>query len=55
MACKINLMRVSLISAGLLAAVVVFIPYAPSAAQERSATSTDFSAQQEQQNKGKQK
>ncbi len=52
---KINLTRVSLIGASLLAAAVVFVPYAPSAAEGWSATSTDFSAQQEQQNKGKQK
>lgn len=52
---KISLMRVSLISASLFAAAVVFTPYTPSAAQGRSATSTDFSAQQEQQNKGQKK
>jgi hypothetical protein len=52
---KINLARVSLISASLLAAAATFAPYTPSAAQERPATSTDFSAQQDQQNKGKQK
>lgn len=51
---KINLTCVSLVSVSLLAVAVVFIPYAPSAGQERSGTSTDFSAQQEQQNKGKQ-
>ena len=55
MTCKINLPQVSLISASLLVATFMFTPYAPSAAQDRSATSTDFSAQQDQQNKGKQK
>ena len=55
MTCKINLTRISLISASLLVAAVVCTPFAPSAAQDRSATSTDFSAQQEQQNKGQRK
>jgi hypothetical protein len=55
MAPKINLTRVSLFSASLLAAAVVFTPYVPSAAQERSTTTTDFSAQQEQKDRGAQK
>jgi hypothetical protein len=45
---KIDLTRISLISAGLLAATIMFAPCAQSVAQERSATSTDFSAQQQQ-------
>ena len=49
---KIDLTRISLISAGLLAATIMFAPCAQSIAQERSATSTDFSAQQQQDNKG---
>jgi len=49
---KIDLTRISLISAGLLAATIMFAPGAQSVAQERSATSTDFSAQQQQDNKG---
>ena len=49
---KIGLTRISLISAGLLAATIMFAPCTPSAAQERSATSTNFSAQQQQGNKG---
>ena len=44
-----------LFAAGLLAATVVFAPCASSAAQERPAISTDFSAQQQQENKGQQK
>ena len=49
---KIDLTRISLISAGLLAATIMFAPGVQSVAQERSATSTDFSAQQQQDNKG---
>jgi hypothetical protein len=43
-----NKMSLTLFSVGLLAATVLFAPYAPSVAQERSATGTDFSAQQQQ-------
>ena len=50
-----NKIGLTLFTAGLLFATVVFAPYAPSAAQGRPATSTDFSAQQQQENKGKQK
>jgi len=45
----------SLLVAGLLTAIFVFAPFAASAAQERPAINTDFSAQQPQDNKGKQK
>jgi hypothetical protein len=45
----------SLLVAGLLTATFVFAPSAASAAQERPAINTDFSAQQPQDNKGKQK
>ena len=44
-----------LFAGGLLAATVMFVPCAPSAAQERPAISTDFSAQQQQENKDQQK
>jgi len=50
-----NKARLTFLVAGLLAATVGFAPYAPSAAQERPAISTDFSAQQQQENKGQQK
>ena len=50
-----NKISLTLFAAGLLAATVVFATYAPSAAQERPAISTDFSAQQQQENKGQQK
>jgi hypothetical protein len=50
-----NKAALTLFAAGLLAATVGFAPYAPSAAQERPAISTDFSAQQQQENKGQQK
>ena len=50
-----NKKSLTLFMRGLLAATVLFAPYAPSVAQERSATSTDFSAQQQQENKGQQK
>jgi len=50
-----NKIGLKLFTVGLLAATVMFAPYAPSAAQERPATSTDFSAQQQQENKGQQK
>ena len=50
-----NKIGLTLFTAGLLFATVVCAPYAPSAAQGRPATSTDFSAQQQQENKGKQK
>ena len=50
-----NKAGLTLFAAGLLAATVGFAPYAPSAAQERPAISTDFSAQQQQENKGQQK
>ena len=50
-----NKARLTFFIAGLLAATVGFAPYAPSAAQERPAISTDFSAQQQQENKGQQK
>ena len=45
----------TLFVAGLLAATVGFAACAPSAAQERLTTNTDFSAQQQQENKGQQK
>ena len=45
----------TLFAAGLFAATVAFASYAPSAAQGRPTTSTDFSAQQQQENKGQQK
>ncbi len=47
-----NKVGLPLFAAGLLAATIVFAPYAPSAAQERPAISTD---QQQQKNKGQQK
>jgi hypothetical protein len=50
-----NKIGLTLFAAGLLAATVMFAPYAPSAAQDRLTTSTDFSAQQQQENKGQQK
>src|SRR5665811_226676 len=50
---KIDLTRISLISAGLLAATIMFAPCAQSVAQERSTTSTDFSAQQQDKDKKK--
>jgi hypothetical protein len=50
-----NKIGLTLFAAGLLATTVAFAPYAPSAAQERFTTSTDFSAQQQQENKGQQK
>ena len=50
-----NKKGLTLFTAGLLAATVVFASYAPSAVQERPATSTDFSAQQQQGSKGQQK
>jgi hypothetical protein len=50
-----NKISLTLFAAGLLAATVVFATYAPSAAQERPAIITDFSAQQQQENKGQQK
>ena len=50
-----NKAGLTLFAAGLLAATAGFAPYAPSAAQERPAISTDFSAQQQQENKGQQK
>ena len=50
-----NKIGLTVFTAGLLFATVVFAPYALSAAQGRLATSTDFSAQQQQDNKGKQK
>jgi hypothetical protein len=52
---KIGLTRISLISAGLLAATIMFASCTPSAAQERFATSTDFSAQQQQDKGGSRK
>jgi hypothetical protein len=51
MAEKIDLTRISLISTGLLVATIMLAPCTPSAAQERAVTSTDFSAQQPQDNK----
>ena len=50
-----NKAHLTLFTAGLLAATVGFAPYAPGAEQERPAISTDFSAQQQQENKGQQK
>jgi len=41
-----NKMGLTLFTAGLLSAAVLFAPCTPSVAQERSATSTEFSAQQ---------
>ena len=49
---KIDLTRISLISAGLLVATIMFAPCTPSAAQGRAATTSEFSAQQQQDNKG---
>lgn len=46
-----NKIGLTLFTAGSLAAAVLFAPNAPSAAQERTATGTDFSAQQQQQKK----
>ena len=48
-----NKKGLTLFTAGFLAVTVVFASYAPSAAQERPAISTDFSAQQQQESKGK--
>jgi hypothetical protein len=50
---KIDLTWVSLIGAVAITAIILFAPCTPSAAQERSATSTEFSAQQQQDKKGK--
>ena len=50
-----NKARLTVFVVCLLAATVGFAPYAPSAAQERPAISTDFSAQHQQENKGQQK
>jgi len=47
-----NKMGLTLFTAGLFVATVLFAPCAPSAAQGAPATTTDFSAQQQQQNKG---
>jgi high-affinity K+ transport system ATPase subunit B len=46
-----NKIGLTVFTAGLLFATVVFAAYALSAAQGRPATSTDFSAQQQQDNK----
>jgi hypothetical protein len=46
-----NKMSSTLFIAGLLAATLLFVPYAPSVAQERSSISTEFSAQQQQEKK----
>ena len=48
----INKTRLTLFTVGLLATTVLFALCTPSPAQERSATSTNFSAQQQQGNKG---
>jgi hypothetical protein len=48
-----NKKGLTLFTASLLVATVVFASYAPSAARERPAISTDFSAQQQQESKGK--
>jgi hypothetical protein len=50
-----NKMGLKLFAAGLLTATVLFAPCTPSIAQERYANSTDFSAQQQQGQKGQQK
>jgi hypothetical protein len=50
-----NKIGLTLFTAGLLAATVTFVASAPSAAQARAVTSTEFSAQQQQENKGQQK
>ena len=52
---KIGLTRISLISAGLLAATIMFVSCTPSAALERFAISTDFSAQRQQDKGGSRK
>ena len=48
-------MGLTLFAAGLLTATVLFAPCTPSVAQERSANSTDFSAQQQQEKKAQRK
>src|SRR5665811_780946 len=48
-------MSLTLFAAGLLTATVLFAPCTPSVAQERSANSTDFSAQQQQEKKAQRK
>jgi len=50
-----NKMGLTIFGAGLLTATVLFAPCTPSLAQERSFTSIDFSAQQQQGKKGQQK
>ena len=51
-----NKIGLTLVTAGcLLAAIVLFVAGASSAAQARTGTSTEFSAQQQQENKGQQK
>jgi hypothetical protein len=52
---KIGLTRMSLISAGLLGATIMFAPYTPSAAQGRTATTSELSAQTQQDKKGEKK
>ncbi len=52
---KIGLTRMSLISAGLLGATIMFAPYTPSAAQGRTATTSELSAQTQQDKKGETK
>src|SRR5450759_2974825 len=49
----INKRRLTLFTAGLFAATVLFAPYAPSAAQGGAATTSEFSAQKQQEHKGK--
>jgi hypothetical protein len=51
----INKMGLSLFSASLFAATVVFVPYAANAEQGRSVATIEFSAQQQEQHKGKPK
>ena len=52
---KIGLTRISFISAGLLAATIMFSPYTPSAAQGRAATTGELFAQAQPENKGESK
>jgi hypothetical protein len=47
-----NKIGLTLFTAGLFAATALFVPYAPSVAQERSSISTELSAQQQQQQQG---
>ena len=50
-----NKTSLTIFTAGLLAAAVLFTPYTPSAAQGMAAATSEFSAQAQQDNKGKSK